>query len=109
MALGTTYVFSRWIWVIAIISAGRRLFTRAGKVLTYAAEAAYPFYLLHLPAGTLVTYFVIRIDTAIAVKYALIVLITIGVTFAVYELFITRINVMRFLFGMKPRTRRAVS
>ncbi|TAL33629.1 MAG: acyltransferase [Spirochaetes bacterium] len=103
MALGTLYILSRWVWVLVFIGAGRRLLVRTNKVLDYAAEAAYPFYILHLPVVTMVTYFVIRFETVIAVKYAVIVLVAIGLTLAVYEVFVKRIRLMRFLFGMKPQ------
>ena len=107
MALGIVYNLSRWVWVVAFLGAGHRVLNRTNKVLAYASEAAYPFYLLHLPIDTLVTYYVIKLEASIAVKYTLIVLVTIVLTLAAYEIFVKRVNFTRFLFGMKPRVRTA--
>jgi glucan biosynthesis protein C len=92
----------RWLWVLAILGFGHRFLTQGGPVLHYLSESAFPFYILHLPINTLVGYFLIQLDTVIAVKYPLIVGFTILITFGVYE-FLRRFSSFRFLFGMKHR------
>jgi glucan biosynthesis protein C len=94
--------FNHWVWLLAILGIARRLFTRGGKVLSYLSEAAYPFYILHLLMLTVVTYFLVKIQASIPVKYLLIVMVTFGVTFLVYE-GVRRIVPLRFLMGMKAR------
>jgi surface polysaccharide O-acyltransferase-like enzyme len=93
----------RWLWVLAILGFGHRSFKQGGRVLRYLSEIAFPFYILHLPITTLVGYFVIRLDTLVAVKYLLIVGLAILSTFGVVEL-IRRIAPFRFLLGMKSRS-----
>jgi glucan biosynthesis protein C len=92
--------FNRWVWLLAILGIGHRLLNRGGKVLNYLSEAAYPFYLLHLLVLTAVSYIVVQIHAVVAVKYLLIVSITFGITFLVYE-GARRILLLRFLMGMK--------
>ena len=92
--------FNRWVWLLAILGIGHRLLNRGGKVLNYLSEAAYPFYLLHLLVLTAVSYFVVQIHAVVAVKYLLIVSITFGITFLVYE-GARRVPPLRFLMGMK--------
>ena len=92
--------FNRWVWLLAILGIGHRLLNRGGKVLNYLSEAAYPFYLLHLLVLTSVSYFVVQIHAVVAVKYLLIVSITFGITFLVYE-GARRVLPLRFLMGMK--------
>ena len=92
--------FNRWVWVLAILGIGHRLLNRAGKVLDYLCEAAYPFYIMHFLFLTAVTYFVVQIQAGVLVKYLLIVTITFGVTFLVYE-GVRRVMPLRFLMGMK--------
>ncbi len=92
--------FDRWVWVLVILGVGHLLLNRTGKVLNYLSEAAYPFYLMHFLVLTAVTYYVVRIQTAIPVKYLLIVAIAFAITFLMYEA-ARRIAPLRFLLGMK--------
>ena len=105
-ARGALFQLTAWCWVLAMLGFAHRLLNADSPVLRYLGEAAFPFYLLHLPVNTLVGYVVIRLDAGVAVKYALINLLTIALTLAVYELCVRRINPVRFLFGMKPRPRK---
>ena len=93
--------FNRWVWLLAILGIGHHLLNRGGKVLNYLGEAAYPFYILHFLFLTAVSYLVVQIHAAVAVKYLLIVTLTFGVTFLVYE-GARRVHPLRFLMGMKP-------
>jgi peptidoglycan/LPS O-acetylase OafA/YrhL len=94
--------FNRWVWLMAILGLGHRLLNRGGRVLNYLSEAAYPFYILHFLFLTAVSYFVVQIQAVVLVKYLLIVTITYGVTFLVYE-GARRVPLLRFLMGMKIR------
>jgi peptidoglycan/LPS O-acetylase OafA/YrhL len=67
------------------------------------SEASYPFYILHFLINTVVGTFVVRWDASIGVKYLTINVVTILVTYAVYDLGVKRMSVTRILFGMKPR------
>jgi surface polysaccharide O-acyltransferase-like enzyme len=93
--------FNRWVWLLAILGIGHHLLNRGGKVLNYLSEAAYPFYILHFLCLTVVSYFIVQIQAVVLVKYLLIITITFGVTFLVYE-GVRRIMPLRFLLGMKP-------
>jgi peptidoglycan/LPS O-acetylase OafA/YrhL len=93
--------FNRWVWLLAILGIGHHLLNRGGKVLNYLSEAAYPFYILHFLCLTVVSYFMVQIQAVVLVKYLLIITITFGVTFLVYE-GVRRIMPLRFLLGMKP-------
>lgn len=95
------YNFSRWFWVVGILGLGHRLFNTSSAVLRYANEAVYPFYILHYPVNTLVGYLLLPWNTTIAVKYAVIVFVTILVSLALYEALVRRFDLLRFLFGMK--------
>ncbi|NTU75503.1 MAG: acyltransferase family protein, partial [Anaerolineaceae bacterium] len=93
---------TRLLLVFGILGYGHRLLNRDGKTLRYLSEAAFPFYILHLPITTLVGYFVIRLNTVVAVKYLLIVLLANLLTFCGYELF-KRLPGLRSLLGIKNR------
>jgi peptidoglycan/LPS O-acetylase OafA/YrhL len=82
--------------------------TRENRVLRYANPAAYPFYLLHQTVIVAVAYVVVRWDAAVFPRYVAIVLLSLGLTVALYELAVRRTNVTRVLFGLKPRPRSQV-
>jgi peptidoglycan/LPS O-acetylase OafA/YrhL len=63
-----------------------------------------PFYLLHQPVIIVVSYFVIQWDAGIPVKLLVIGISSLLITLGLVELLIRRINPVRTLFGMKPRT-----
>ncbi len=77
---------------------------RAGarrKVYAYLAAAVLPLYVLHQPVVVAVAYGVVRLDAPIAVKYPLIVALSLLLTVAAYDLLVRRTRLTRFLFGMR--------
>jgi len=91
---------NRIFLLFGILGLGHKYIRKGGKVLAYLNKAAFPVYLLHLLVTTLVAFFVIRIETIVAVKYLLIITVSTLATFAVYEV-LRRIPLFRFLLGMK--------
>jgi len=70
------------------------------RFLTYANEAVLPFYVLH-PLVLIVGFFVLQMPLILVVQYILILIMTFIITLALYEMIIRRINLTRFLLGMK--------
>ena len=93
---------SQWTWVLAALGAGHRWLNRDSAILRYASQAVYPFYILHLPMATLIAFFVVQTSLHPALKYTIIVVLAVGVTLAVYEFAVRRLNVLRLCFGLKP-------
>jgi hypothetical protein len=60
-----------------------------------------PFYILHQAIILTVGFYVLRLDTSLWIEYLLIAVSSFIVIMALYELLIRRINLVRFLFGMK--------
>jgi hypothetical protein len=98
---GFVYNFSRWFWVVGILGMGHRVLNTHNAVLRYANEAVFPFYILHYPVNMLAGYLLRPWNATVAVKYAVIVVLTTAVTLALYEALIRRFNLLRFLFGIK--------
>ncbi|MGI5274524.1 acyltransferase family protein [Nonomuraea sp. CA-218870] len=71
------------------------------RVYAYLAAAVLPLYILHQPIVVAVAYGVVRLDAPIAVKYPLIVAVSLLLTVAAYDLLVRRTRVTRFLFGMR--------
>jgi glucan biosynthesis protein C len=101
IAFGVMENLNRWLWVVALLGLGHYFLNRRGRFLAYLSEAAFPFYILHLPIDTLVAYFIIQLPVGVAPKYLLIVGLTTALTFAVYEV-LKCIAPLRFCMGLKP-------
>jgi peptidoglycan/LPS O-acetylase OafA/YrhL len=93
-----------WFWVIAILGIGRRLLFFSSPILQYVAEATYPFYILHMTVIVLIGFPVMNWEAGMAWRYLFVVIASILGTILIYELFVRRWGIARFLFGLKPRT-----
>jgi glucan biosynthesis protein C len=98
--------FNTWFWLIAILGYGQRYLNFNNRVLQYANEAAYPFYILHQTVIIVIGYFVVRLDVNLWVKYCVIALVSFAITLLLYDVCVKRTSVTRFLFGMKLQERR---
>jgi len=97
---------ANWSWVVFILSLGVRYLSFSNKVVNYGNEAVLPFYVLHQTIILVVGWFVIPWDIGILPKYLIIIVVSFVLIMALYELLVRRINVLRFLFGMRPKTKR---
>lgn len=88
-------------WIIAILGFGSRFLNRNNRFLSYANEAVLPFYILHQTIIISIGFFVVQWSMGIAPKYLIISTTSFIVIMAIYELLVRRINVLRFLFGMR--------
>jgi hypothetical protein len=70
--------------------------------LQQANEAVLPFYVLHQSALIVVGYFVVRWPLPDVSKWLIIAPTSFVIIVALYTLLVQRVNVLRFLFGMKP-------
>jgi glucans biosynthesis protein C len=92
-----------WIWVLALLGAGKSLLSVPRRGLRYASEASFPFYVLHQTVIVAVAYAVVGWDLGLWPKFATLCLAAFALTLVLYELVVRRTNPTRFLFGMKPR------
>jgi len=94
-----------WCWIIGILGLGRRFLNFNSKFLAYANEAVLPFYILHHSVIYIVGYYVIQWNVNVGGKFIVIAVTSFIIIMAIYELLIRRINLLRFLFGMKTKPR----
>jgi glucan biosynthesis protein C len=88
-------------WLFAIIGFARGL-ARPSAFLSYATPAVYPFYILHQTVTVIAAFYLVQTDLPVALKYGLTAFATFFATWALYEVLIRRIGVLRLLFGMAP-------
>ncbi|MEW6508786.1 MAG: acyltransferase family protein [Bacteroidota bacterium] len=90
-------------WLFTFLGYGKVLLNKSSELLAYANESVYPLYILHQTVMIFFGYYVIQWNWGIMPKFLLLVFLTFGVSFMIYEFFIKRFNVTRFLFGMKKK------
>ena len=90
---------------LAALGFARQYLTRNNKLRKLANEAIYPFYLLHQPVIVVTGSYIVEWPLGVAWKAILITLLSFALTVAFYWYVVRPFNVMRVVFGMKPRTR----
>jgi glucan biosynthesis protein C len=92
-----------WSSILAVLGYGMRYLNTSHSLLQYANEAVLPIYILHQPVILILGYFFIPLPLPILVKYMIIAPMALGITLALYELGIRRIELARRVLGLKPR------
>jgi hypothetical protein len=93
-------------WIVFVLSLGAKYMNVNKKVLTYGNEAVLPFYIFHQTIILCVGWFVIRPNMGILPKYLIIAVASFALTMVLYEGLVQHFNVVRFLFGMRPKKKR---
>ncbi|WP_259370128.1 acyltransferase family protein [Methanococcoides orientis] len=95
--------FNLWCWMIAFLGYGRKYLSFNNSTLKYANEGLIAFYILHQTVIQIVGFFIADWDMGIVPKYVILLTTSFIVIVTIYEIAIRRINVVRFLFGMKAK------
>ena len=90
-----------WTWLLTVLGFGMQYLNFNTPILKYANEAVLPFYILHQTVIVILSYFIVGWAIPDWLKFVIILLASFVVTMLTYEYLIRRINVLRFLFGMK--------
>lgn len=92
-------------WVITVLAFGNKHLDRSSKTLAYLSEAAYPVYIMHMIFLAAGSWLIFPLAVAVQLKFILVLLFTFAGCFAFYEFIVRRLNLMRVLFGLKPKRR----
>ncbi len=98
------WALNGWCWVTAILGFGRKHLSFDHKYLKVSNELVLPFYVLHQSVIVAIAFYVVRFNLIVIEKYFLIVLASFSIIVALLYP-ISRINLLRFLFGMKMKRR----
>src|SRR5947209_15098139 len=90
-----------WSWMLLLLYFGMRFLNFSDKFIEYANEAVLPFYLLHYPVIVVITFLTLAWNINMGVKFLIVSTIALIATLVLFDLFIRRIKVSRWLFGMK--------
>jgi hypothetical protein len=100
----TIFGISSWCWVLAIFGFGMKHLTFNKPYLQPLNEAVLPFYVLHQSILIYVGYVVVQWDIPALAKWLIIAPLSFAIIIGLIAI-IRRVNVLRFLFGMKPLPR----
>lgn len=90
------------LWILTVLAFSSKYLNRPGKLLSYASQAAYPVYILHMVFLQLGATLIFSSDLNVQLQFVLLLLFTFGGSLAVYE-GIRRTNLLRPLFGLKMK------
>jgi len=99
------YGLNAWLWVLTIISFGMKYLNFQTNFLFYANQAVLPFYVLHQTVLLVVGYYVTRWAIPDLAKFIIISTSSFVVVMVLYEFIIRRVDILRVLFGMKPKAK----
>lgn len=99
------YLFVRsvnsWSWLLTFIGFAAHYLDFNNSFLIYANEAVLPFYILHQTVIVSVGYFIRDWQLAVFPKYLFLASTSFIIIMVLYEFAVRRVNVLRYLFGMK--------
>lgn len=97
------YPLTAWFWLFTAIGYGKKYLNKTHKVLNYANQAVYPFYILHQTVILILVYYVVRTEESIISKYLFTTVLAFIISMIIFHVFIRPYAITRFLFGMKPK------
>jgi hypothetical protein len=106
MALYALYAVDCWLWLLALVGVAIAILNIDNGLRRYASDAVLPVYILHQTLIVFFGFYVVTWDIPIVAKYFLIIVAVFLSALVIYEV-VRRINVTRFLFGIKSPRRAA--
>jgi len=104
IAYAISYNLAAWFWMFGLIGAAVRFLSNPSARWRYLADASFFMYILHLPIVYALQAWMIRWPIHWSIKYALIIVMTMGVLLAGYHYLVRSTFVGVFLNGRRyPR------
>ena len=93
--------FSAWCWLFAILGFSMRFLAFDRPLLRSANEGVLPFFVLHQTVLLCIGYFVMTWEIHDAIKWVIVFISSFIVIITLYILIVRKLELFRFLFGMK--------
>jgi glucan biosynthesis protein C len=104
VVVSTVWALNGWCWVTAILGFARKHLSFDHKYLKVSNELVLPFYILHQSVIVAVAFYVVSLDLIVIEKYLLVLVASFPIIVALLYP-VSKINVLRFLFGMRMKNR----
>lgn len=99
----TVRVLSSLNSVLLVFYLANKYLQRKNNFLHFNSMFSMPMYILHQPVIVLIGFWIYQYDWAISIKLPILVTLSFFIIILSYQLFIKRIQALRFLFGMKAK------
>ena len=90
-----------WSWLFSILGFGMRHLSFDRPILGQLNEGVLPFYILHQTVLLWVGYYIMSMEIHDGLKWVIITIVSFSLIICLYMLIIRKIDLIRFLFGMK--------
>lgn len=90
-----------WSWLFSILGFGMRHLSFDRTILGQLNEGVLPFYILHQTVLLWVGYYIMSMEIHDGLKWVIITIVSFSLIICLYMLIIRKIDLIRFLFGMK--------
>jgi glucan biosynthesis protein C len=86
--------------IILLLGTGEKYLNKKSLVLSYLSKASFTYYFMHLLPVTVFTYFLVKTNLNIYLKYLLVILLSYVFVFIIYELIVRKLfNLFRKKYG----------
>jgi glucan biosynthesis protein C len=102
------FCLNAWCLLLAIFGFGMKRLNVNTPFLKYTNEAVLPFYILHQTVVVTLGFFIVQWTVLDGLKFFVILVGSFAISMCLYEFLVRRFNLLRFLFGMKPKQRGAM-
>lgn len=89
------------MWMFSIFGYSYCFLNQKNKLFSYLSPAAYPVYITHMLFTNIACYFVLPMEINAFLKFLLVVLLTFLGCLLSYEFLISKLRILRPLFGLK--------
>jgi glucan biosynthesis protein C len=104
LSVSTFQALSGWCWVVAILGYGCKHLSFNHRLLRVSNDLVLPFYILHQSVIVAIAFYVVSLQMIAIEKFLLIVIVSFPIIVALLYP-ISKVNVLRFLFGMRVKSR----
>ncbi|MBS4211204.1 MULTISPECIES: hypothetical protein [Neobacillus] len=93
--------FNVWLTLAVILGFGHKFLNFPHKAIPYMNEAAFPIYIIHQSVLVVIGYYVLTINLGMILSFFLIMVLTLLISWLIYEFIIKRTAITRWIFGVK--------
>ncbi|WP_207531690.1 acyltransferase family protein [Desertivirga arenae] len=93
---------NQWFWILTFFGLAKRFLNFNSSSLSFTTSAVYPFYILHQTFIVAFGYYIIKMNSSIFSKLALLTILTFFCMISIHLLLLKRIKWLGMMFGVKP-------
>ena len=92
-----------WSWILVIFGYSAKYLNKESDLVKRRNKAVYPFYILHQTITIICGYYLMNSDLHYLIKLLIMIVVTFGGSWVIYEFIILKIRIIQPLFGLKKQ------